>query len=497
MRFLRQSFLGVLLAAVALGLVAYAGHMVRSAIETRMADDRRPPPARERVFAVRVVTAEAGTEQPILTAFGQVESRRTLEIRSAMGGRVLWLSEHFEDGGAVRAGDILVRIDPADAQAAFDRAESDVLDAQAEGRDASRSLVLAADELEAAEEQERLQRQAFQRQQDLESRGVGTAAAVEAAEMAAASARQAVLSRRQAIAQAETRLDQAATRLRRAEIARDEAQRDLDEAVLTARFDGTLSNVALVEGRLVSANEKLADLIDPGALEVAFRVSTSQYARLLDAEGRLLPAEVRVSLDVAGADLVATGRLSRDSAASGAGQTGRLLFARLDAAPGFKPGDFVTVEVDEPPVTEVTRLPASALDARGTVLVLGPEDRLETLEVELVRRQGDDVLVRGTGLEGREVVVGRTPLLGAGIRVRPLRDAPETAPETASGPAPGPAPEQTAMLELSAERRARLVAFVEGNAGMPAEMKAQVLSQLGAVQVPAGLVERLESRIGG
>jgi multidrug efflux pump subunit AcrA (membrane-fusion protein) len=484
MRFLRQSLLGVFFAALTLALLIYAAQLVMSAVQTRMATDKTPPPARERVFTVNVQTATMETIVPVLQAFGQVESRRTLELRTAIGGRVVALAPDFQEGGAVRVGDVLVQIDPADAQSVLDRVESDGLDAQAEERDAERALALARDELAAARDQAELRERAFQRQLDLQTRGVGTAAAVEVAELAASAARQAVLARRQAVAQAEARVDQAATRLVRARIAAAEARRDLEETTLTAGFTGTLSEVSVVEGRLVAANEKLAMLVDPDALEVAFRVSTAQYARLLDADGQLIPSVVTATLDAAGTDLIAKGRISRDSAATGEGQSGRTIFARLGAAPGFKPGDFVTVAVEEPPLEQVARLPSSALDAAGTVLVLDAEDRLEALPVELVRRQGDDVLLRGVGLDGREVIIGRTPLLGAGIQVKPLRGATEV-------------PEEQAMLELTDERRAKLVAFIEANDRMPAAAKARVLGLLKEAQVPVQLVERIESRMGG
>lgn len=484
MRFLRQSLVGLLLASVTLALMIYAVSMVMSAVQTRMSGDKEPPQARERVFAVNIVTARNETIAPVLQAFGQVQSRRMLELRTAVGGRIVSLAESFEEGGEVRTGDVLVEIDPANAQAALDRLQSDRLDAEAEQRDAERVLVLARDELVAAQDQATLRERAFERQKDLQERGVGTAMTVEVAELAAASARQAVLSRRQAVAQAEARVDQAATSLARVQIAVATAERDLAETTMRATFDGTLSEVSLVEGRLVSANEKLAMLVDPDALEVAFRVSTAQYSRLLDQTGGLISADVTASLDVTGAELLAEGRISRDSAIAGEGQSGRMIFARLGNAPGFKPGDFVTVSVQEPPIENVARLPASALDAAQTVLVLGAEDRLESLQVELVRRQGDDILVRGDGLAGREVVVGRTPLLGAGIRVRPLREEASAEPEQA-------------MLELSDDRRARLVAVIEANERMPAEAKARVLAMLSETHVPTRLVERIESRNGG
>jgi membrane fusion protein (multidrug efflux system) len=483
MRFLRQSMIGLFLAAATLGLLVFAVSLVGGALRERLADDPKGPPARERVFAVNVVTAAPSDVAPFLESFGEVQSRRQLELRAADGGRVIALANNFEDGGAVQAGQVLVRLDPADTQSAVERAASDLADAQAEGRDAQRSLLLAGDELAASQEQAALRQSAFERQRDLAKRGVGTASLRETAELAASAARQSVVSRRQALAQAEARVDQAATRLARAKIALAEANRRLEDTVLTAPFDGVLSATNVIVGRLVSPNERLAELIDPTDLEVSFRLSTAQYARLLDAEGALVRADLSATLDVAGVDLEARGRISRASAAAGEGATGRLLFGGLNDAKGFKPGDFVTVRVEEPVLENVVRLPASAVDARGEVLVLDGENRLEAIAVELLRRQGDDVLVRGP-ITGRQVVQTRSPLLGAGIAVKPLqKDAvPPSEPE---------------MLELTEERRARLVAFVQGNNRMPEEAKARVLAQLAEPMVPANMVARIESRMGG
>jgi multidrug efflux pump subunit AcrA (membrane-fusion protein) len=485
MRFLRQSLTGLFLAAVTLALLIYAGQMIASAIQVRLANAPAVLAPRERVFTVNVVTATTETVIPVLPAFGEIKSRRTLEIRAALGGRIIELAPEFQEGGVVKAGQMLARVDPADVQSALDRVASDVLDAQAEGRDAQRSLKLAQDEQAAAEDQAELRERAFQRQTDLQARGVGTAATVEIAELAASSARQAVLARRLAVATAEARIDQAATKLARAQIALGEAERRLADTILSADFDGTLADVTVVRGGLVAANEKLASLIDGTALEVSFRVSTAQYSRLLDEVGRLSTTPVIVTLDVSGIDLKAQARIDRDSAAAGEGQTGRLIFARLEDAPGFKPGDFVTVDVQEPPLDNVIRLPASSVDAAGSVLVLNVENRLESIPVEVLRRQGDDVLVRSSQIVGREVVQSRSPLLGAGIAVRPLR----IGEDEGDG--------EQAMLELSDERRAKLVAMVKSNTGMPDETKARILAQLEQPQVPAQMVERIESRMGG
>ncbi|MCY4300661.1 MAG: HlyD family efflux transporter periplasmic adaptor subunit [Aestuariivita sp.] len=484
MRFLRQSLTGVFLTALTFGLLVLAGNMIRSAVEQRLDSNSVAPPARERIFAVNVIRANAGAEIPQLEAFGEVQSRRTLELRAAAGGRIIELASEFTEGGVVRSGQLLFRVDPAERQAQLDRDRSNLLDAQAEVRDAKRSLILARDELVAAETQAAVRERTLRRQEDLQRRDVGSAAAVESAELALAQARQSVLSRHISVSQREARIDQAATKLNRAQILLSESERDLADTQAFAAFDGTLNNVKLVEGRLVSPNEKLAELIDPNELEVAFRVSTRQYVRLLDDDGALIPAQVNVTLDGAGAELTTSGTVSRDSVGVGAVRTGRLLYASLINTRGFKPGDFVTVSVREPVVENVVRLPASAYDSNGTVLVVDDTDRLESLIVDLVRRQRDSVLVRADGLAGRDVVQARTPLLGAGIRVKPIRPGPQ-------------AEEVPTMLELGEERRARLVAFVEGNARIPAEAKARILNQLANERVSRQMVERLESRMGG
>jgi len=484
MRFFRRSLVGLFLLSATLGLLALAANGLYQAFQVRQADEGAPRQARERVLAVNVISFTPETVAPVLSTFGEVRSRRTLEVRASAAGEVVEMGTGVQDGGRVTAGQLLFRVDPTDAMTALEVSQTDVLDAEAEVRDARRSLDLAGEDVASARGQVVLRQRALQRQRDLASRGVGTEAAVETAELAAASAEQAVLSRRQAEAQARARLDQAATQLSRREIALAEANRRVTDTEVRAQFDGVLGDVTVVTGRLVTNNEKLAQLIDPDALEVSFRVSTPQYARLLDGDGRLTDAQLTVSLQVNGFTLATTGRISRESAAVGAGQTGRLLFADLASATGFRPGDFASVDIREPDLERVARLPAAAVDSAGTVLLVGEDDRLEAAVVEVLRRQGDDVLVRARGLAGREVVAERSPLLGAGIKVRPLRPA----SEVAAGPE---------MVELTEERRARLIAFVEGNARMPAEARERVLAQLREPVVPAQTIERIESRIGG
>lgn len=499
MRFFRRSLVGLFLAALTLGLLAFAGQIVVSALQSRMADQGPGGAARERVFSASVQRAVAGPATPVTQAFGEVRSLRRLELRSPRAGTVVFLAEGFADGAAVLEGQLLLRLDPADAQAQRDLAAADLSNAEAEQREAVRAVALARDDLAAAGAQAALRALALKRQQDILARGIGSEAAVETAALAASAADQSVLSRRQSLAGAEARVDQAATALQRATIALAEAERAVRETELFAGFAGVLNGVSVVQGGILGSNESIGELIDPEALEVAFRLSNSQFSRLIDADGALLPAAVQVSLDVQGAQITTEGRLTRVGAAVGEGQSGRLVYADLAAPRGFRPGDFVTVRVAEPPLADVVVLPATAVGPDGTLLVLGPDDRLEAVRAEVLRRQDNSVIVAAAGIAGREVVTERTPLLGAGIKVRPIRPeasgAHTAAPETPAAQAA--LPETPALVELTPERRAELIAVVEASAGMPAEAKARTLDQLAQDRVPARLIARLEQRTGG
>lgn len=483
MRFIRKSLVGLFLFSVTLGLLAYSVQMVKTAISDRMTQETRAPQPRERTFTVNVMRADPATLSPTLDVFGEVQSRRTLDLRMATAGQVVFLAPNFIEGGQIQTGQVLVRLDDANAQSALARARADLMDAQAEISEAERAIRLAADELDAALAQASLRDSALARQLDLQKRGVSTAAAVEAAQLAASSAQQSVLVRRSSVDQAQARKSLAQTRLARAELATQDAERRVTDTVLTAQFSGTLAGVTLVQGGLVGVNERIGQLIDPTALEVAFRVSTEQYSRLLDPSGQLLALPVDITLSSTGRSLVSQGVLSRDSGSVAQGQTGRLLFARIENPIGLKPGDFVTVSVQEPEIGFAVRLPATALSPDQTVLVVGDDNRLQSVSVTLLRRQGNDVIVRSRDLAGRDVVMQQTPLLGKGIKVKVLRgDGLEVAAEPTE-------------LVLSPERRAKLIAFVEANKRMPQDAKTRILTQLNQEKVPVSVVERLESRM--
>lgn len=430
MRFIARSLTGLALAAATLAILALAALVIRDAMAERRAGGDRPPEGREQVVAANVVEVVKGTITPVLTAFGEVRAVRQLELRSPQGGRIIAMSANMVEGGTVAAGEVLVRLDPAEAQANRDLAAAALAEAEGEAATATADLSLARDDLVAAERQAALRAQALARAEDIAARGAGSAAAVEEAQLAASAAEQGVLARRGALIRAEARIATSASAAARAAISLAEAERTLAETVIRAGFAGRLSGVAVVQGAVIGGNERLALLIDPQALEVAVRLSTQQFDQLTGGRADLPAARVTVT-PTGGDPLMA--RLTRLAPSVGEGATGRLVFAALDAPGALQPGDFVTVAIDALPLEGVALLPASALGGDGAVLALGPEDRLEAIPVTLLRRQGDSVIVAPGAAAGREVVAERSPLLGAGIRITPVRPGRTAAAATPAG----------------------------------------------------------------
>ena len=143
MRFFRQALIGLTLLTLSIGILAYAGNLIKDALSERFSQEARVSQPRERIFAVNVVEAEPKAITPQLEAFGEIKSRRTLDLRLALGGQVTRLSENFVDGGQVKSGEKLVEIDDADAQSFYLKSQAYIMDAQAEVEDAERAFLLS------------------------------------------------------------------------------------------------------------------------------------------------------------------------------------------------------------------------------------------------------------------------------------------------------------------------------------------------------------------
>ncbi|MEM7377960.1 MAG: HlyD family efflux transporter periplasmic adaptor subunit [Pseudomonadota bacterium] len=482
MRFLLRALSGVFLLALTLGLLVLGvGVLIQAGAD---GDDRGGGrPAQERVYTVSVAPVQLATLSPVSRAFGRLQSWQTADVRSASAGTVTAMGDAVRDGGRVSRGDLLFEIDPVTAENTLASRETDLAEARTELTDAQRALELSIEELAAAESQHRLRERALVRAQDLKRRGFDTDAGVESAELALASSAQALVTRKQAIAQGEARVARAEIGIERRVLARDAAVRDLEDTRIHAPFEGVLSEVDAVVGRRVGANERLATLIDPTALEVAFRVSVEAFANLVDVQGEVLRQPLTVEFEMGERDIQLQARISRISAEVGDGQSGRLVYAELQPPlPGaLTVGDFVTVAIEEPALSGVALIPRVAATDDGRVLVVDEEDRLVELRSTVERRQGDSLIVSGLPTDAR-LVLARTAQLGPGVRVKTI--------------GPDRQIEQRETVKLTAAQQTQLRAVIGNNNRMPADVKARLLERIDSGEISAAMWQRFENRMG-
>ncbi len=476
MRFLIRGLSG-------LGLFALAATLVGAAA-LRFAAELRDDPAAEtradaeRVVSVPVATLTRETVRPEIEAYGVVRSWRTLELRAPSPGRIVEIAESFRDGAEARAGDLLARIDPADYEAAVADAEAAVAEAQADEKEARQAVLSARIERESAETQRALRAATLERQRGLARRGVASTTTVDEAELALAAAEQTVASRGQAVVAAELRVERAELAVRRARLALGEARRVLADTRIVAPFDGLVTDVVANLGEIAATNEALGALIDPTALEVAFRVSNAEFARLIGDDGALarLPATIRLPFGARSIEARAT--LDRSGAVIGAGRTGRELFARLEAEDGLwlRPDAFVTVSLREPPLADVAAIPAAAATEDGRILLL-EDGRLREVRVAILRRERDRLIV-GDAPFGATYVTARGPQLGPGLKARAI----------------GPGAEG-GTVALDPARRAALIAHVRGDDRIDDSRRRELIELLERPEPPRDVVERLEARM--
>jgi membrane fusion protein (multidrug efflux system) len=195
----------------------------------------------------------------------------------------------------VKAGDVLATLDNGDYQNALDQANAAIdteklslsrIDAQVEGAKASLAQAQASKvSLEAAVRGAELTQK---RQSELSAKSVGTAADLDAANVALDQAKANLVGGDASIKSAEANITileaqrrEAEGQVRTLEIQRDKAARDLSFTVLKAPYDGIVGNRSLQEGDLVSPGQRLMAIVPVRQLYIDANFKETQIQHLV------------------------------------------------------------------------------------------------------------------------------------------------------------------------------------------------------------------------
>ncbi|MFM1815744.1 MAG: hypothetical protein RLZ98_2439 [Pseudomonadota bacterium] len=487
MRFLSRAVTGLALAIVTIAAVAFGGWRLYASLTADEGAAR--PGSKERSYTVDAGVLTPRTVKPVLVAFGQVNAWTMLDLRAATTGPLTALSSNFRDGRLVKQGEVLFTIDPENAERRVVDAKAALAQAKSALAEAKASVAHLRSELASAEAQLLVQKRDLERKRQLLDKKVTTEALVDQALLSVKAGEQVVIAKQNGLSAGLARIEQSVAAVERAELVLKDAQRALNDSTMKAPFSGRLTAVSVTLGRRVAQNEKLGSLIDPRSLEVSFPVRNDSYARLVNPANPsvLLKLPVKVKLALGTRVAVIEGRLDRSSAVVSANQAGRIVYARLidaERSP-LKPGDFVTIEVEEPEIDNVAVIPALAATVDGEILVIGPGNRLETVNARVLRFQGDDLIVDQVPF-GAKYIRRRMPFLAPGVLVEPQLPA-SLRQQAATGGKSG------RFVKLTHDHRDKLRGLLESSTGLSQAQKDSIRAMLLRSEATEEVIEQLES----
>ncbi len=377
-----------------------------------------PAPRPERAVLVNVVPAERRTLRPTLDIFGSVQSPQDSQLSAGIDGLVQEV--RVRDGESVEQDQVLVLLDPRDAQLKLKQEEANLLEAGAQLKSAE--LRLQRDRLALEKEQDlvKLTESRLARAQELRDQGLLSESDLETAEENLKRQQLALSQAELAVAEGGNRVTELQAQRARAAALRDQAQLDVERASLSAPFPGVISELEVSEGDRVKIGDPLMRLQNPASIEVRAQVPAA-YAEPVSAglaAGTPIPALVQ-----AGEQSIrgAVARLSGQTRESSGGVDS---FIGFDEPPRMlRLGSTVGVQIELPPEPNVVAVPAEAIYGRNRLYKVA-DNRMQMLEVERIgERIGADgrseVLIRSPKiLDGEQIIVTKISNAADGMLVQ-------------------------------------------------------------------------------
>ena len=374
----------------------------------------------ERARAVAAATVRIADVQPSISAYGEVVAERDVELRALVAGPVVAVGTNFVNGGTVRAGDLLVEIDPFEYRAAVTEAEASLAEARAQR--AETEAELGAEKAGLVEERTQLElaERELERRQDLLAKGTAAQKSVDDALVRRSERARAAAGTERRAAGLRARLARQDAVIARSRVALERAERDLANTRLIAPFDGYLTGVTAALGKRLGVNDRVVRLLDQARLDIRIHLSDGDYGRLVSSAAGLRGRPVEVTWRAGSRNFPFRAVIQRADGEVDAASGGVRVYARIEDAGArvpLRPGAFVEVRIPDRVYRGAARLPETALVGGDTVYAV-VEDRLEPRPVALLARVGNDVVVSGGIADGERVATTRFPEIGPGVKVQ-------------------------------------------------------------------------------
>jgi len=314
----------------------------------------------------------------IVESRGTVLPRTETVVSAEVSGKIVSVSEQFVAGGFFRKGEVLLRIDPSDYDAALKRAEANL---------AARQAFLA--------DQKARSDQALKDWQNLGRTGDPSDLTLRKPQLAEA---------------------QAGVKSAEADV--QKAQRDLERTVIKAPYDGLVRSKSADIGQYIAPGATLGVIfaIDTAEIRLPLAIGDLEFLELPTAIGAANDARVPVTLSAEGTGLSGRWQAEIVRTEGVIDQNSRVIYAVAQVVDPYavlgqsqqaelRMGTFVHAEIEGNWLENIVRLPRIALKEGNTVLVVSPENELEIRNVEIVRAEPRNIYVQSGLKNGEHVVI--------------------------------------------------------------------------------------------
>jgi HlyD family secretion protein len=396
----RNRWLVVVLTVVALGGVAL---VVSRRGPARVAVDVGP------------VTRQARFRSTV-TASGEIVATRYADIGSSVMGKIVNLP--VAEGDRVKAGQMLARIDPVQAQSDASSAAALVRALEAEERAAAEQVRSATADLAVAEARARDADQQLIRKRELYQQALVPAADFESSREAAEAARAQVTSVRATIDRARQAAEAAARRVAQARAQQTSANDMLSKTSIVSPIDGIVSRLRVREGEMVvvgiqnQPGTTLMTISDLGAINAEVKVAEADVLRVVLGQAAVVTLEALPRKQFPG-KVVEIGASALPVSGTGAAAREFKVVVRLDHPdPGLRPGFTCDAEIVTSERTNVLTVPLQSVVLRGlpptgeqsgVFLLADGQARFTPVSPGVIG--GLDIEVSGVA-EGARVIVG-------------------------------------------------------------------------------------------
>lgn len=361
-----------LIAGFAIGLFFVAGAIGITVFLVKNKPEGTRAEIKESAAAVRVVDAKLSEGPVAIYGSGNVEASRVVSLSAEVKGRVTFVAKELVKGGLVKKGQTLLRLDARDLSLAVEIEQSRVQKAELE-------LTLELSRQKIAK-----------REWDL----LGDERPEEQAQLAL---------RKPQLANAHVQLKSSESGLKRAQL-------NLSRATLRAPFNAVVLKEDVEVGQLVGTGGPVASLAGTDEFWVTVSLPMNRLPALnLDNEGQGSKATVTLRMP-GGEDVHFDGRTLRlRESLDPRTRTAQLVvgvmapLATKDHLP-LLINSYVDVNIEGKPMPEGIEIPRAALRDGNTVWVVNDKTRLERRAVQVVWREPQRLLVKGSLKNGDRVV---------------------------------------------------------------------------------------------